>query len=704
MKEHMVTKLLAKTITLLVLAFGLWNNLYSQVRSDVLISQDWKFTRENPKSAQSVKYNDVYWTAINLPHTWNNLDGQDGGSDYYRGIGWYRKKLTLESSVKNKMIYLKFDAVSTSAEVYCNGELVGTHKGGFAAFCFNITKFVDFGKENIIAVKVSNVKDSTISPLRGDFTVFGGIYRKVHLLVLDSVSVSPLDYASSGIYIRQKSVTEQQGDIEVTSVIENNTSNSQTIELQYAIVDKEGKVVDRLQRTTQIDSIPRTFIKQSFSIKAPHLWNGKNEPYEYSLEVQVRKSGKEIDAVKQNFGLRYFSVDPDKGFFLNGTHYPLHGINRHQDRENMGWAITEKEHSEDMALIEEIGATTIRLCHYQHDQYFYNLCDEKGMVVWAELALVDDINPCPEFAAVCKQQLTELIKQNINHPSVFFWSLENELIPDEMPDVYSKLIKDLNSLAKQLDSTRLTTVATRSKYDCNEGINSQADVIGLNVYRGWYEKMPEDFADYVDKQHKMFPQKPLAVSEYGAGASIYQHEDPTSKPAPRGSWHPEEWQSYLHEITWDAMNQRPYLWGTFIWNMFDFAVDTRSEGDTPGRNDKGLVTYDRKVKKDAFYFYKSNWNPEPMVYITSRRFVNRTSSMANIKVYSNCGSVNLFVNDVPVKIDKISGTVFQSNNVKLAEGKNVIRAEAVSAGKRITDTCEWQFGQKEKKTQKLKNK
>ena len=667
------------------------SGLFSQTRIDTIIDVGWKFTRENPKDAESLNLNDAYWHKINLPHTWNALDGQDGGGDYYRGIGWYRKNLILDSSFSGKSIYLKIDAASSKATVFINGTEIGSHKGSFGAFCFNITPFVSFDKENVIAIKVTNAKDSTISPLRGDFTVFGGLYRSIHVLVLNPVSISPLDHASSGIYILQKNVSPEKSDIEITTEIENNNRVRKNISAHYTVISADSKIQQEIVQPIALDTTLRSVHSQSITILHPHLWNGRTDPYDYTLRVSLFDGEKQIDQVSQSFGLRYFKVDPDKGFYLNGKEYPLRGINRHQDRENMGWAITKKEHREDMDLIKEIGANTIRLCHYQHDPYFYTLCDSAGIVVWAELALVDEITACQEFTDICKQQLTELIKQNFNHPSIFFWSLENELIPDDMPDAYSRLIKELNTLAKTLDPSRLTTVATRSKYDCNEGMNSHSDVIGLNVYRGWYEKNPEDFAIYADEQHNAFPKRCLAISEYGAGGSIYQHEEPAKKPAPKGVWHPEEYQSLVHEITWNAMKERPYLWGTFIWNMFDFASDGRSEGDCLGRNDKGLVTYDRKIKKDAFYFYKANWNPDPMVYITSRRFTKRKKSLTSIKVYSNCENVQLFVNNVPLKMKGSNDHIFEWNKITLEEGKNTVRAEGIKGTVHVSDSCEWFF-------------
>ncbi|HCA81189.1 MAG TPA: beta-galactosidase [Bacteroidetes bacterium] len=670
----------------IVLALSLLEAVFvsasAQGKQEILLNKGWKFTRENPPDAQKVDYKDSYWETISLPHTWNARDGQDGGNDYYRGTGWYRKTMLLEAGWRGKKLYLKCDAASLAAEVFINGISVGRHKGGFGAFCLDITPQVNPGTQATIALKVTNARDTAISPLRGDFTIYGGLYRGAHLLVTEELAISPLDDGSSGVYVRQANVTDNAADIEVTAKILNASDIHRSSKVRVTILDHMGKTAK--QSETALDLGPNATVDAvlDISLQRPHLWNGRRDPYLYRVVTELLERGKVVDRVVESLGVRSFSIDADKGFFLNGKPYRLHGVNRHQDRENMGWAITEKEHIQDFRMIEEIGANAIRLAHYQQAKEFYDLCDRGGMVVWAELALVDEIHPSKEFAVVCQQQLRELIKQNFNHPSIFFWSLQNELIPDADPGMYTQLVKDLSSLAKDLDPTRLTAVASRSKYDGTDGINSATDVIGYNVYRGWYDGKPGDFGGYVDKLHENFPQHKIAISEYGAGASVRQHEDPPQKPLTRGPWHPEEWQSYLHEVTWKAMVERPYLWGTFIWNMFDFGSDGRSEGDRFGQNDKGLVSFDRTVRKDSFYWYKANWNPEPMVHITSRRFSPRPVGSIDLKVYSNCDSVELILNGSSLGVKSSVDKIFVWTACELKSGKN----EIVAVGsKRVKD-------------------
>jgi beta-galactosidase len=659
--------------------------LAAQGRIDRIMNSSWRFTRENPPGAEQYDYKDAYWEKVSIPHTWNARDGQDGGGDYYRGTGWYRTSLMLDAAYKGKSVYLRFDGAASTTEVFVNGTLAGKHKGNYGAFCFEITSLVKVGSPNVIAVKVNNAKDSTISPLRGDFTVYGGIYRSVHLLVLDKLSISPIDDASPGVYIKQVNVSRDAAELEITGKIRNGYEDGKTPIIRCSIVDHKGKTILQSEAASALGPGSSGDAIFKVSMNKPHLWNGRNDPYLYQVVVEVVDGKRVVDRVTQPLGIRFFSVDPEKGFFLNGTSYPLHGVNRHQDRENMGSAITVKEHQEDFRLIEEIGANVIRLAHYQHAQEFYDLCDKGGMVVWAELALVDDVHPNTEFAQICQQQLRELIKQNYNHPSICFWSMENELIPDSNPELYTKFVKDLNTLAKQLDPTRLTTVASRSKYDGTTGINSATDVIAYNVYRGWYEGKPEDFGSYADKLHERFPHSRIAISEYGAGGSVNQHEYPAKKPAPRGPWHPEEWQSTLHEITWKAMAERPYLWGTFVWNMFDFGSDGRAEGDHYGRNDKGLVSFDRTTKKDAFYWYKANWNPDPMVHITSKRYVPRPAGVTDLKVYSNCETVELFLDGISLGTKKSTDKIFLWTDVTLSNRKHHVAAVGATKGEPIKD-------------------
>lgn len=426
-------------------------------------------------------------------------------------------------------------------------------------------------------------------------------------------------------------------------------------------------------------------------VPQPHLWQGVDDPYLYTAMIDVYDAGGNLcDRLTQPVGLRSFRVDPDQGLFLNGKHYPLHGINRHQDRLDKGWAIGRAEHDEDFRIIAEMGCTGVRLAHYQHADYVYHLCDRLGLVVWAEVPLVNDIAHNAAFAQNAREQLTELIKQNFNHPSILFWSLYNELAlkTPEFGDE-TRLVTDLNDLAYALDPTRLTAAATH-KQKLDHPVNWIPDVTGFNRYYGWYQGDPTDWPKALDETHAQLPGKRFGISEYGAGASIFQHETSSTKPPWKGSWHPEEWQGICHEAAWEAMKTRPFVWGTFIWNMFDFAADERKEGDHLGRNDKGLVTYDRKVRKDAFYFYQANWSAQPVVHITDSRFSPRPVQPVEIKLYSNCDTVELFLDGRSLgRKAPDENRVIRWPDVSLHEGANVVLARGRKGPEEVADTVLW---------------
>jgi beta-galactosidase len=386
-------------------------------------------------------------------------------------------------------------------------------------------------------------------------------------------------------------------------------------------------------------------------------------------------------------GLRSFNIDPEKGFFLNGQPYHLHGVNRHQDMMDKGWAITEADMDRDIALLKEIGATVVRCAHYQHSDYFYSLCDRAGILVWAELPQVNVIHDTPEFENTSRSQLLDLIRQNINHPAIFAWSLANEIGNNRIDDPHREL-QNLNRVAHGEDPTRPTTMATHlTRLD---QMNKIPDLLGWNIYPGWYRNSKEEYGQEIDRLRNTSRHGGLALSEYGAGANPAQHEQNPRQPQPRGEWHPEEWQSEVHEAAWAAIKTRPFVWGSFVWVMFDFAVSSRNEGSQPGLNDKGLVTRDRQTKKDAFFFYKANWSDEPVLHITSRRDTERTNSVTNVKIYSNAKQVDLLVNGTSLgkKSDATNG-VFVWPNVKLAPGKNHIEARAKQEGKNLGDECSW---------------
>jgi beta-galactosidase len=654
-------------------------------RQESLIDTNWKFLRADPPNAQSPDFNDTTWQPVTLPHTWNLQDGLVPGDHYYRGPAWYRLTLNFPAINPTRQYFLRFDAASLAAKIFINGQLAGAHQGGFSAFCFNITPFLHPG-QNLIAVRVDNSVSQNIPPISGDFTVFGGLYRDAHLLNLNSVSISPTDDASPGIYLTTTHLDQSTATISATVILRNDSAQIQTVAVTAAVRDSAGQPV---ATSTTSQTVPAHSTGQAtipITIPHPHLWNGKQDPYLYTTSISLTQSGTLLDELDQPLGLRTFRVDPNHGFFLNGTPYPLHGVGLHQGFYNKGWAATPADIDINYQLIEEIGANALRLAHYQHSDYEYSLCDRRGLIVWAEIPLINRIIDNDAYYTIARQQLRELIKQNYNHPSICFWSLWNELGPHTRTDW--RLPADLNELAHQLDPTRLTVAASHLPPEI--AVNTIPDAIAFNRYPGWYLFTLADWPAKLAELHATLPNSSIGISEYGAGASIRQHVPiPAIEPNNLGQWHPEEWQSQFHEAAYSAMQKCPWLWGTFVWNMFDFPSSERFEGDEPAFTDKGLVTYDRKTKKDAFYYYKAHWNTDPFVYITSRRATPRPAGTIEIKIYSNCATAELFINGRSLGIRQGTDDIFLWPDVQLIPGQNELSAVAKSNGKSYTDSCTW---------------
>lgn len=658
-------------------------------RTDTLLSVGWRFQREETTGAEAVRFDDSRWSSVTVPHTWNAQDGQDGGDNYYRGPGWYRMRLPTIRDLGTRSVYLKLEGAATVTDVFVNGSKVGDHRGNFGMFCFEITDKLHDGVDNLVAVRVTNEAQPDVAPQAGDFTIFGGLYRPVHLLVTGRQCISPLVFASPGVRIAQRNVSASSADLEVSTTLRNAATIAAPVEVRFTLRDAQSKEIASLSTKLDLKAGDAQEIAQHLKIPSPHLWNGVADPYLYTATAELLRDGRVIDSVVQPIGFRSYKVDPNSGFWLNGKPYRLHGVNRHQDRLDKGWAISDADHQEDARILAELGCNAVRLAHYQHSQTFYDQCDRLGLIVWAELPLIDKMEPDnTALRANLDQQLTELITQSFNHPSICFWSLFNELrVTKEKPvGFYAPAIRQLNGLAKSLDPTRLTAAASCVPNDVP--VNTIPDVIGFNTYPGWYSGEPRDFARYLDDIHTTYPAQCVGITEYGAGASIHQHEVPPQKPKHNGPWHPEEWQSLVHESDWAIASQRPWIWGTFVWNGFDFAIDRRKEGDQPGRNDKGLGTYDRKVRKDAYRFYQANWTSAPMVSIASRRFTPRPAGETTVTVYSNCEEVELSLNGKSLGSRKPDGIHVLRWPVTLTTGTASLRAVSKEAQDEVT----WQVG------------
>jgi len=590
-------------------------------------------------------------SVVALPHTWNALDGQDGGADYWRGIGTY--EIDLPNPTKGLKQYIEIQGANHVATVYCNGRELGTHKGGFSTFRYDLTPAMK--KEgNVLTVVVTNAV-SDIYPQSADFTFYGGLYRDVNFIEVNEAHFDLLMDGTQAVFVTPHNVGKTRVDLFPV--------NAEGCTLKVELKDAEGTVAG----TAETAAIEHAHVL--IDVKNPHLWQGLADPYCYTATATVCKDGEALDEVTVTYGYRSFRVDAETGFYLNGKSLPLHGVARHQDRLDKGWAISKADHEEDVALIKELGANTIRLAHYQHDQYFYELCNRTGFVLWAEIPFISQFNPSREAYNNTISQMTELVAQNYNHPAICFWGISNEILIGEDIEPLRQNLRDLNELAKSMDPSRLTTMAQVSMTPMDSEHNFITDLTSYNHYFGWYVGDVEDNGPWLDKFHAMHPDKPLGVSEYGAENILTWH---TAEPDNHD--YTEEYANYYHQEMLKTFAARPYLWATHQWNCFDFAADARNEGGVKGRNNKGLITYDRKEKKDAFYVYKAWWNPEPMVFVSGGRFVNRgPEAERNIIVYTNCDEVTLVVNGTDVATKKAVDHMIVFENA-VVDGENVITA------------------------------
>lgn len=564
------------------------------------------------------------WYWVNLPHTWNAIDGQDGGNDLYRGTAFYAKELEKSELPEADLYYLELCGANSSASVYVNGRKLASHDGGYSTWRVNITDALK--AKNLIVIEVDNSVNDTVYPQHADFTFYGGLYRNVNILAVSS-SHFDLDYfGGPGIQVTPE-VTGTSANVNVEVFVTNKTDAQQ---IRYTIKDAEGNVV---AETTCADTAV------SFTLENVHLWNGRKDPYLYTAEAVLEENGTDLDNVSARFGCRTFRIDPENGFILNGKEYPLRGVSRHQDRWGIGNALLPEHHEEDMDLICELGATTIRLAHYQHDQYFYDLCDERGMVVWAEIPYISTHMPKGRENTI--SQMKELIVQNYNHPSIFVWGLSNEItMGGESDEDLLENHRILNDLVHEMDKTRLTTIACLSTCSIDDPYIQIPDVVSYNHYFGWYGGNTSMNGPWFDNFHERHSNIPIGCSEYGCEALNWHTSNPD-----QGDY-TEEYQAYYHEELIKQLYTRKFLWATHVWNMFDFGADSRNEGGENGQNHKGLITFDRKYKKDSFYAYKAWLSEDPFVHICGKRYVDRVEDVTKVTVYSNQPEVELFANGV----------------------------------------------------------
>lgn len=659
-------------------------------RHDQLLNDNWQF-----RFGHQVEKNTV--ARVDLPHTWNAQDALSGRTDYKRGLGHYERRLFVPADWKGQRLYLRFEGANSIADLFVNGRHAGQHRGGYGAFVFEITDFVNYGKANTLRVSVNNAETLELMPLVGDFNFYGGLYRDVHLVRTGPTCISLLDHGSSGIRLVQDSVSKDYAAIRALVALSNGSDTATQAEVLLRLLDGDREVAaQRLTLTLPPDSSVEGSLP--VSLRRPHLWDGRRDPFRYRAEVSLWRNGHEVDRVEQPLGLRYYHIDPERGFFLNGRHLPLRGVCRHQDRSEVGNALRREHHDEDAAIMAEMGANAVRLAHYPQAEYFYDLMDRYGFIVWAEIPFVgpggysdEGFVNLPAFRQNGREQLVELIRQHYNHPSIVVWGLFNELsMRGDDPVPY---IKELNDLAHHEDPTRLTVAASNT----DGALNFVTDAMAWNRYDGWYGGTPAGLGQWLDHMHTTHPDLRIAISEYGAGASLYHQQDTLVKTVATSFWHPENWQTHYHMANWREISARPFVWGSFIWNLFDFGAAHRHEGDRVGINDKGLVSFDRRTRKDAFYFYKANWNKEvPLLYLAERRCTRRTRPVQTFMAFTNQPEAELFVNGTScghAKTDLL-GTV-RWNGVRLRPGENEVRVVSGRGTHRLTDgyTCTLETGE-----------
>lgn len=626
------------------------------MRNIINLNQDWRFIQENAGLPEVFP---EHWSVINLPHTWNAVDGHDGNGGYNRGCYWYAKSFTTpKQPLAGGRVFVEILAAGQQATVYVNGSEVIYHEGGYSTFRADITDLCKEEGENLLVVACSNENKSSVYPQSADFTFYGGLYRGVNLISVPNTHFDLEYYGGPGLQVTPKPCECGGATFEMVSWVKNPDEN---FTVMYSVKDAEGKEVASAVR-------PADNTKVTVYVPDVTKWDMDN-PYLYTVTATLQRRNEAYDEISARVGVREFSCDPNKGFIINGVETPLRGVSRHQDRMYEGNALTREEHYEDARLIKELGANTIRLAHYQHSQDFYDACDEMGFAIWAEIPFISVMNQDPAAHENCISQMKELIIQNYNHPSIMFWGVSNEIL---IGGISEKLVEnhvELNALCKELDPTRLTTIAHVSMTPVESPMHGITDIESYNHYFGWYGGKMEDNGPWFDHFHKVHPEICVGVSEYGCEGIITYHG-----PNPACKDYSEEYQALYHEHMAKVLDERPWIWSSHVWNMFDFGCAARDEGGVAGRNNKGLITMDRKTKKDSYYVYQAYWSKKPMIHLCGKRYAQRAGETTEIRVYSNQPTVALYVNGKLAE-EKSAEKVFVFT-VVLEDGFNTILAAA----------------------------
>ena len=687
----------------------------ASARRETALDSDWRFNRGDIGDAASTPgFDDGQWAHVDIPHTWDWIGSynptRDPRTDLYQGVGWYRLHFPTPRHQPGERTFLQFDGVGNVADVWLNGRKIGHHAGAFSRFRFDVTDALNQDGPNVLAVRADNSKreagspTANVLPLSGDFFIFGGIYRHVSLITTASAHFALLDHAGPGVYATTQRVEGGAATVNVRALLREQDGDA-PLSVTLALDDASGKTVASRTVPARVTGGSGT-ASADLQVPDAHLWNGRADPYLYRLRAEIRRNGALTDRLVQQFGIRTFRIDPDKGFFLNGRHLVLHGVSRHQDRYGVGWAVSDADQRQDMAIIADLGANTVRAAHYQHAPIWYDLADQYGMIVWAEVPFVNQAGwtdrkgveqPLLDNAA---QQTRELIAQNFNHPSIVTWSVGNEtdIVDLGKNDVANSrfLLNDLSAVAKRNDPSRPTTFA-----DCCEPSDAPADprpvhlagaadMIGYNRYYGWYYGSPDELGPRLDLLHRRHPTLPAAVSEYGAGGAISQHTDDSrgGLPDSHGLIQPEEYQTWVLQRNWAAIKARPYLWSSWLWTMFDFA-SPRTEGDSTDLNTKGLVTSDRKTRKDAYYFIKAAWSQDPTLHLAQRRYVDRAYPVTDIQAFTNAPQARLTLDGRDQGVRSCVDAVCTWPQVHLAAGSNTVTVSAQIGGRMLSDTAVW---------------
>lgn len=693
------------SLTLLLACLG-FVSMQAEGRKVESFNSGWSFKKAPAEKELAVNARkwDSGWSEVEIPHTWNAKDMQVQANSFYEGAAYYKKQYFFPAELKDKRIFLRFEGVGSCSEVFVNGVLATAHKGGYSAFACEIGPLLKAGEENEIMVKADNKSRPDVIPVNHNlFGVYGGIYRPVWLIVTEPYNISVTDCASPGVYITQKNVSQKQAEVKVKVKLDNGTLQPVLVTLQNTIYDQEGKQIATNSQSFELTAQGEQAYESSFTIKKPTLWQGRENPYLYKVVSRLIKDGQVIDEMVQPLGLRRYEIVAGKGFYLNGEKYPMYGVTRHQDWWGLGSALKNENHDFDLATIMDVGATTVRFAHYQQSDYLYSRCDSLGLIIWAEIPFVNRVTG--QEAENCRNQLREMIRQSFNHPSIYVWGLHNEVY---QPHQYTKeLTQSLHDLAKTEDPDRYT-VSVNGYGHMEHPVNLVADIQGMNRYFGWYEKKIQDIKPWVEGLEKEYPHQKLMLTEYGADANLnHQTEYLGDALNWTKEFYPETFATKTHEYQWSVIAAHPYIIASYLWNTFDFCAPMWVRGGVPARNMKGLVTFDRKIKKDSYFWYKANWSKEPVLFLTQRRNWDREKKETSVTVYSNIGTPKVYLNGKELAGIREGYTPvhYIIDNVTLDMGKNIVKTVVVKDGKTYEDEIEWMYsGEKKRDSDQSVNK